>query len=117
MYPEINKNVYEEFYIPEDLPFISIIIPFEPKMNIKSGFDTIINEAAAKTEKELLKSYPESEATPVIKKMRYALLNLDIQKHGRQSIGIFVSPLLEKVYYFNYQTPPEDINHFGYQRN
>ena len=86
-------------------------------MNIKSGFDTVINDAAAKTEKELLQSYPKSKANPVIEKMRHALLNLDIQKHGRQSIGIFVSPLLEKVYYFNYQTPPEDIKHFGYQRN
>jgi hypothetical protein len=117
MYPEINKNGYEESSIPEDLPFISIIIPFEPKMNIKSGFDTIINDAAAKTEKELLKSYPESKATPVIEKMRHALLNLDIQKHKRQSIGIFVSPLLEKVYYFNYHTPREDINYPGYQYN
>src|SRR5450755_4028580 len=102
MYPEINKNPYDEAAIPEDLPFVSIIIPFQPKMNFKSGFDTIINEAVAKTEKELLKSYPESKASPVIKKMHHVFHNLNLKKHKRQSIVIFVSPLLEKVFYFNY---------------
>lgn len=108
MYPDINKKTYDEAGIPEDLPFISIIIPFQPKMNIKSGFDNIINEVAAKTEKEVMKSYPESKATPVIKKMHQVLHKLDIKKHKSQSIGIFVSPLMEKVYYFNYHTPPEN---------
>ena len=111
MDPEINKKPYDEAGIPEDLPFISIIIPFEPKMNFKSGFDNIIHEAAAKTEKELMKSYPESKVAPVIKKMYQVLHNLDLKKHKNQSIGIFVSPLLEKVYYFNYHTPPEDSMH------
>ena len=113
----MNKKSYEESGIPEDFPFISIIIPFEPKMNIKSGFDTIITEVASKTEREVMKSYPESEAMPVIQKMYQVLHNLDLNKHKKQSIGIFVSPLLEKVYYFNYQTPPDDINYSGYQRN
>ena len=117
MSAEINKKPYEESSIPEDFPFISIIIPFEPKMNIKSGFDTIINDAAAKTEKELLKSYPESKAAPVLQKMYHVLHNLDLNKHKKQSIGIFVSPLLEKVYYFHYHTPLEDINYPGYQYN
>jgi hypothetical protein len=108
---EINKNAFEESGIPEDLPFISIIIPFEPKMNIKSGFDTIINEVASRTEKEVMKRYSESEAILVIQKMNQLLQNLDPDKHKKQSIGIFVSPLLEKVYYFNYQTPPDEINY------
>ena len=111
MYPETNMKIYEETGLPEDLPFISIIIPIQPKMNIKSGFDAIINEAAAKTEKELMKIYPESKVAPVIKKMHQVLHNLDLKKHKNQSIGIFVSPLLEKVYYFNYHTPPEDSMH------
>jgi hypothetical protein len=51
---------------------------------------------------------PESKVAPVIKKMYQVLHNLDLKKHKNQSIGIFVSPLLEKVYYFNYHTPPED---------
>ena len=111
MYPEINQNNYEESGLPEDLPFISIIIPFEPRMAIKSGFDNIIKKVAAKTEKEVMSSYPENKATPVIKKMHHALYNLDVNKHKKQSIGIFVSPLLEKVYYFNYHTPPANGNY------
>ena len=114
---EMNQEAFEESGIPEDLPFISIIIPFEPKMNFKSGFDTIISEVVSKTEKEVLKSYPEREAIPVIQKMRQLLDNLDTNKHKKQSIGIFVSPLLEKVYYFNYQTPPDDMNYPGCQSN
>jgi hypothetical protein len=113
MTPELNKKTYEESGMPADLPFISIIIPFEPKMNIKSGFDTIIDEVASRTEKEVLQTYPESEAIPVIQKMRQVLHNLDLSKHKKQSIGIFVSPLLEKIYYFKYQAPPDDLNHPG----
>jgi len=113
MNPEINKNAFEESAIPDDFPFISILIPFEPKMNIPAGFYSVIMEAAAKTEKELLQNYPERKAAPVIQKMNQLLQNLDPEKHKKQSIGIFVSPLLEKVYYFNYHTPPDEINYPG----
>ena len=111
MSPEINKSAFEESGIPEDLPFISIIIPFEPKMNNPAGFDSVIMEAAAKSEKELMQNYPESEAAPVIQKMYDVLNNLDPKKHKSQSIGIFISPLMDKVYYFNYQTPPEETKY------
>ena len=117
MNSEMNKKSYAKSGISEDLPFISIIIPFEPKMANKSALDNIIAEVAAKTEKEVKNNYPESEAIPVIKKMHHALHNLDLNKHKKQSVGIFVSPLLEKVYYFNYQTPSEDINYRSCQRN
>jgi hypothetical protein len=110
MHHLINQKVYEITDVPEDIPFVSIIIPFEPKMKIKFAFDNIINAAAAKTEKELMESFPENNSAQVIRKMHHALHNLNFKKHNGKSIGIFVSPLLEKVYYFNYHTPPADSN-------
>src|ERR1017187_354754 len=93
--------------IPEDLPFVSIIIPFQPKMNSKTGFEFVVNTAAGEAEKELMRNYPEEKASPVVKKMYLALKRLNCKLHSK-SIGIFVSPLTEKVYYFNYTVPSPD---------
>jgi hypothetical protein len=110
MHHLINQKAYEITDVPEDIPFGSIIIPFEPKMKIKFAFDNIINDAAAKTEKELMESFPENKSAQVIRKMHHALHSLNFSEHKGKSIGIFVSPLIEKVYYFNYHTPSADSN-------
>ena len=84
----------------ETFPRISLIIPFEPKMNKPSGLHNILTAAASKAEKELRSEYPEERAMPVIKKLD-ALINDIHESHGK-SIAIFVSPLAGKVYQFSY---------------
>ena len=87
--------------IPEDQPFLSLVIPFEPKMNSEIGFRKIVKQAVCKAENELIEEYSKEKAMPVIEKLRKVITNL---KHDMRntSIGIFVSPTLEKVYYFTY---------------
>ncbi len=53
MNSEMNKKSYAKSGISEDLPFISTIIPFEPKMANKSALENIIAEVAAKQKKRL----------------------------------------------------------------
>lgn len=97
----IESSFMSNDSIPEDQPFLSLVIPFEPKMNTDYGFKKVVSEAANRAEKELLEEYPEEKASPVIQKLKRILKTLD-HRISNNSIGIFVSPLLEKVYYFTY---------------
>lgn len=98
----------QESNIPHNLPRISIIIPFVQKMNTKTGFDYIVNAAVDNTEKELMKNYTENTVVQVVKKLHQVLQSLNYKTHSK-SIGIFISPLAEKVYYFDYTTPAVSI--------
>ena len=87
--------------IPDNLPCISIIIPFEPRMNTTKGLNCMLSAAAEKEEIEIMKNYPEGEGISLIKKLHTLMKNMKF-KTGNKSIAILVSSLSEKVYYFNY---------------
>ncbi len=87
--------------MPENLPRISIIIPFESRMNTKTGMKFMLSAAATKEESKLIKNYPENQARPLINKLRSLIKNLKYNTHDK-SIAIFVSSLVAKVYYFNH---------------
>jgi hypothetical protein len=76
-------------------------------MNTKTGFDYIVNAAVDNIEKELMKNYTENTVVQVVKKLQ-VLQSLNYKTHSK-SIGIFISPLAEKVYYFDYITPAVSI--------
>ncbi|MDQ6902412.1 MAG: hypothetical protein M3139_05295 [Bacteroidota bacterium] len=54
-----------------------------------------------KAEKELIQNYPAGKAEPVAKKLHRVIQDM-IYKPGHKSIAIMVSPLVEKIYYFDY---------------
>ena len=96
------KNKIDCIEIPDDeksLPRISLIVPFDPKMRNQTGLFNLLTAAADKTESELLVNYPEEKVKPVINKLR-CLVKSMAGVPREKSIGIFVSPLAEKVYYF-----------------
>jgi hypothetical protein len=96
------KNKIDYIKIPSDeegLPRISLIVPFDPKMRSQLGLFNLLTAAADKTERELMVNYPEEKVKPVIKKLRRLITNM-VCRPLEKSIGIFVSPLTEKVYYF-----------------
>jgi len=108
---ETPKKVDELPDMPEDLPYVFLLIPFDPKMNSKTGFENVVNAAATKNENELMRKYPEEKVRPVILKLHRIIKSLDQNTH-KKSIAIIVSPLIEKVYYFDY-TSPLQWNSFG----
>jgi hypothetical protein len=83
----------------EGQPRVSIILPFELKMNHKKGLLDLLTLSTNKAEKELRLTYPEERITPVIKKLRRLIAGIHCPPNN-QSICIFVSPLTEKVYFF-----------------
>ena len=64
--------------------------------------------AVDNAEKELMKNYTENTVVQVVKKLHQVLQSLNYKTHSK-SIGIFISPLAEKVYYFDYTTPAVSI--------
>jgi hypothetical protein len=82
------------------LPSVSIILPFEPKMSIHRELQYQLERTVAKVEKKLLASYTLEKAKPVIDKLKVLIKKLDFTTYKR-SIAIFVSPLVEKVYYLD----------------
>ena len=91
----------------ESLPRISLIIPYNSKMKTQPGLFNLLTAAADKTEKELMISYPEERVIPVIRKLRCLIKSIACST-SEKSIGIFVSPLTEKVYYFTPATLSKD---------
>ena len=83
------------------MPSISIIIPFEPKMSLKSELEYKLKTAIDKVEKQLKAGYPEERSEPVLHRLKEIVKNLDFNTY-KKSIAIYVSPLIEKVYYLDF---------------
>jgi hypothetical protein len=91
-YPEINVDEQSQ-------PAISLILPYDSKMKKQPDlFDFMTNEAD-KIEKELLIKYPKEKVVPVVNKLRHLIKEMKCRSDGK-TVGIFVSPFAEKIYYF-----------------
>lgn len=97
----MKKNIphYDTLTDSKNLPHVSLIIPFHPEMTKKTGLLKLLASAADKAERDLLKKHSEEIATPVIKKLRCLIENVECSKNEK-TLAIFVSPFHEKVYYF-----------------
>lgn len=85
---------------PQYLPCVSLILPFEPKMSLEKDLAYQLKIAVDKIENELLANYPADKAIPVIKKLIRQIKGLNYNTH-KSSIAIFISPIIEKVYYLD----------------
>ncbi len=86
--------------LPKYLPCISILMPFEPKMGLKKELDFKLKTTIDKVEKEINATYPSEKSKPILKKLHNCLNNINYLTH-KKSIAIFVSPMIEKVYYLD----------------
>lgn len=82
------------------LPAISMILPFEPKISVKSELEYRLKMAFNKVEKELMNNYPPEKASPIINRLRHLIHELNFNTH-KKSIAIFLSPMVEKVFYLD----------------
>lgn len=94
--PEIQELLQAVPYRPA----VSIIMPFEPKMRLKTELVQSLNNAVDKVERELFENYPDEMGTLVMHKLRNIINNLNFHTH-KCSIAIYVSPLFEKVLYLD----------------
>jgi len=82
------------------LPAVSIILPFEPVMSLKSELEHKLKFAIQKAESELMKDYAMDKALPVILKLKNLVHTVNFNTH-KKSVAIFVSPLIEKILYLD----------------
>jgi hypothetical protein len=81
-------------------PCVSILMPFDPKMEKKSVIETRLKCAINKIKQEVRQIYSPEKAEPVLQKLGSLIEDLNYMTHKR-SIAVFVSPLTAKVYYLN----------------
>ncbi|MEJ8842805.1 hypothetical protein WG954_10465 [Lacibacter sp. H375] len=81
-------------------PSISIILPFEPKMSLKTELMYLLKTAVKKVEDELQAEYPGEMSSLVLAKLNTLIKNLNFNTH-KKSIALFVSPVFEKVLYLD----------------
>lgn len=96
MSPEIREVLGAVHYMPS----VSIIMPFDPKMNPKAEISHALKLAVDKVQREVSKNYPNELGSLVIQKLRTLLSDLNFNTH-KKSIAIYVSPVFEKVLYLD----------------
>lgn len=94
--PEIREVMEALRYRPS----VSIILPFEPKMNLKTELMYSLKIAVKKVEDELQEQYPDEITTLVMTKLNTLAKNLNFNTY-KKSIALFVSPVFEKVLYLD----------------
>ena len=82
------------------LPAISIIMPFEPKISLKADLEYRLKMVVGKVEKELMNNYPSEKALPVMNRLKELTGQINYNTH-KKSIAIFLSPMVEKVFYLD----------------
>jgi hypothetical protein len=82
------------------LPSVSIIVPFEPKVALKTNLAYQLKVMLGKIETALLSNYPADKAQPVINKLQQMIADLNYDTH-KKSIAIYVSPIMQKVFYLD----------------
>jgi hypothetical protein len=96
----LSQEEQQVLNVAKHLPCVSLIMPFEPKMALKSDLDHKLKLAFQKVRKQLNANYSDEQAGPVLTKLQMLIHTLDYSTY-KKSIGIFVSPLVEKVYYLD----------------
>ena len=84
----------------ERYPHIAVVIPYEPKMMIKSELEKIMEKHANENEQNLLKKFSPDMVNPAIKRMKDLMKTIDIAPD--KSVAIFVSNATEKVVFFHH---------------
>jgi hypothetical protein len=104
----MNQNLKnnEKLISMEDVPRVSLIIPFEPGMSHPQGLLKILSSAAEKAEIDLMKKYSKEQAMPLINGLREVIQDIQCSPNEK-TLAILVSQFGKKVYYFT----PTKNNH------
>jgi hypothetical protein len=81
-------------------PSVSVILPFDPKISLRSEMDYKLKLLIKKLESQLRETYPEEKVVPVISKFCNLIDQLDYSTR-KKSIAVYVSPIMEKVFYLD----------------
>ena len=81
-------------------PAISMILPFEPKLSLRTELEHRLKFAYDKVQRMLRENYPPEKADALLEKLSKLLEDLNFNTF-KKSICIYISPIKEKVYYLD----------------
>ena len=84
----------------EQLPAISILLPFEPKMSATTELDQKIRTVLYNVKETLKINYSHTQVNEMMLKLNNIVSHLDYRTY-KVSLAIFVSPAIQKVYYLD----------------
>ncbi|MBS1533356.1 MAG: hypothetical protein JSU01_23860 [Bacteroidetes bacterium] len=107
MTPTINTSEEEKKLISavKQRPSVSIVMTFEPVVASKDELAHRLKLTLERVKRELLATYPENKAMPVVLKLQNLIRNIDYNT-GKRAIALFVSPQTENIFYLD--TPVDD---------
>lgn len=82
------------------MPCVSLIMPFEPKMANKHELEQRLKSHQQRIERQLIEEYPSDKALPVLEKFQQIIRSINYSSY-KKSVAIYVSPLLQKIYYLD----------------
>ena len=100
MTQDIMPEIFELIEAVHYRPAVSIIMPFEPKMSVKSELIHSLKRAIDKVEKELVENYHDELGILIMRKLKAVIENINYSTH-KKGIAIYVSPVFEKVLYLD----------------
>ncbi|MGN6193861.1 MAG: baeRF3 domain-containing protein [Ginsengibacter sp.] len=100
MYAEKYRTDIPALALTENQPCISLMIPFDPKINSKASINYALKKATDKIKHDLYVAYDAHAAETVFKKLKNVIAHLDFSTL-KKAITIYVSSQIEKVYYLN----------------
>lgn len=81
-------------------PCVTVVLPFEPLMSLKQSITKRLADLYEQAVQLMEDFYPLAQTEPVLKKLKKLFDQLDYST-CRKSIAVFVSPVIDKVYYLD----------------
>lgn len=81
-------------------PAVSVILPFEPMMTLKTKLVVSLESAADRVKRELEQDFPEETVMLIMHKLKNIFRSLNFAT-CKKSIAVYVSPVFEKVLYLD----------------
>lgn len=100
MHPAKQTDTKDRNSFLSDMPSVSLILPFNPKMTSKSVIRESINRSVQKITSELNNRYSGLMVELVLEKLHAVLSGLNYSTH-KSSIAVYISPVFEKVLYLD----------------
>lgn len=94
--PEVVEMIKALHYRPA----VSILMPFEPKISLKTELTYALKIAVDEVRQKLLKDFPHEICMLMIQKLSGMVKNLDYDT-SKKSIAIYASLVFEKVFYLD----------------
>ena len=100
MNPVVTPEIAEVMSATHYQPAVSVFMPFEPKVNLKTELLHTLKLITDKVERALTKDYSKELSAIVMKKWKKITTELNFESN-KKSIAIYVSPVFEKVLYLD----------------